>query len=505
MPPNQTAPRYSYNTGRLLRPGEAQDVFNDRTGQRIGAPTSSTYSPNEPLTATDLTSNTPLTATRIRPQSTAVGLEEFIAGLRTPGLGDETAKAGEAYYNKLVNKKGTAQLQSENYGEVNTAKQGLDEIQNQVRAKQLAVRREIESIQKDPNMSKEQAAAFAQESQRKGTSELADLSVIEQAKLSNYSTAKEIADRKIASELEVQQNEIEGLKFWYTENKEQLNKEDERVFDTMIRDRERTLNEEAATKKTLSDTKLDLLKSAASQGASNDILLSIQRSQTPEDAIAAAGQYGGDILDRQQKQATLQKTYQDIQESKIKASQAISALPGPVQTRVQGIAGQFDAEQAVKAYQTSAEAIDAVRSAGDSPTDDISRVYAFAKVMDPNSVVREGEYKTVQDYSTALVQRAGLKAKRVFDNQGFLTTEARNFMLTTLDNRLASSKKAYDNIYSEYGRRINKVTGRNDGTEYITDYSRPFSQNQGNKSFNPLGNALNGLNAQQLQQLINSL
>lgn len=143
-------------------------------------------------------------------------------------------------------------------------------------------------------------------------------------------------------------------------------------------------------------------------------------------------------------------------------------------TKVMTIANSFDGEQAVKSYQISAEAIDSIKSAGDTPTDDISRVYVFAKVMDPNSVVREGEYKTVQDYSTALLERMGLKAKRVFDNSGFLTEEARNFMLLTLENRLKSSEKAYKNIYDEYGRRINKLTGSDDGVDYLPDYSKAF-------------------------------
>lgn len=189
------------------------------------------------------------------------------------------------------------------------------------------------------------------------------------------------------------------------------------------------------------------------------------------DITNTIAKYGGSIglLDRQIKQSQLDK-------NRAEAAQALTSLPTHVQTRVQGIAGQFDAEQAVKNYQTSAEAIDAVRSAGSSPTDDQSRIYAFAKVMDPNSVVREGEYKTVQDYSQSLLERVGFKARRVFDNSGFLTNEARGFMLTTLDNRLNSSKKAFDNIYKEYGRRIDKVTGKSDGTDYITDYSQAFNQ-----------------------------
>ncbi len=151
-------------------------------------------------------------------------------------------------------------------------------------------------------------------------------------------------------------------------------------------------------------------------------------------------------------------------------------------TKVMTIANQFDGEQAIKNYQVSAEAIDAIKRAGNTPTDDISRVYAFAKVMDPNSVVREGEYDTVQKYAQAVLQAYGLKGKRIFENSGFLTQEARNFLLTTLNNRLKSSEKAFDNIYSEYGRRINKITGQTDGTDYISNYKQAF----GTKDLTPM-------------------
>lgn len=157
----------------------------------------------------------------------------------------------------------------------------------------------------------------------------------------------------------------------------------------------------------------------------------------------------------------------------------VGNLSPAVATKVQGIAGQFDGEQIVKDYNQIIQSLDAVKRAGTSPTDDIQRVYAFAKIMDPNSVVREGEYKTVQDYSTALLERTGLKAKRIFDNTGFLTEEARGFMLKTLDNRFASTEKAYNNLYNEYGRRIDKITGQADGTDYITDYSRAFETESG--------------------------
>lgn len=177
-------------------------------------------------------------------------------------------------------------------------------------------------------------------------------------------------------------------------------------------------------------------------------------------------------------------TYQNMDANR-KAKVAAAGVPGAsgysnsTLTKVQQIAGQFDNEQVVKDFNNISQQIEAVKTAGESPTDDIQRIYAFAKVMDPNSVVRDTEYKTVQDYSQALFEKVGLKTKRIFDNDGFLTKEARNLMLTTLENRAKTTEKSYKNIYDEYGRRINKISGGSDGKEFLTDYSKGYG-NTGN-------------------------
>lgn len=212
----------------------------------------------------------------------------------------------------------------------------------------------------------------------------------------------------------------------------------------------------------------------ASQLASDALKLDPNSSTFTQDLAALQAKVPISTLDQQIKEAQLNNIKSEIAKRSSDAEIARNTLPSSVQTRVQGVAGQFDGEQAVKSYQIIAETIDAVKNAGISPTDDIQRIYAVAKVFDPNSAVREGEYKTVQDYATSLLQRVGLKANRVFNNDGFLTDEARKFINTSLENRLSSSKKAYDNIYNSYGDRINKVTGKSDGKDYITDYSAAF-------------------------------
>jgi hypothetical protein len=234
----------------------------------------------------------------------------------------------------------------------------------------------------------------------------------------------------------------------------------------------------------------DVLTSVIKNNAPKEIIDAINSATTPAEAIAAAGSYLQDVPSTgivgeylyYKRQAELAGqtplSFDDYQtrdaNRRVSIAAAGSGLSNQTLTRVQSISNQFDGEQIVKDYNNVATQVSYIQNLGKTPTEDIARIYAFAKVMDPNSVVREGEYKTVQDYSTALMQRYGLNVKRVFTNSGFLTDEARNFMNTTLTKRLNTQYQTYKNVADEYARRINKITGANDGADYITNYSAGY-------------------------------
>jgi hypothetical protein len=147
-----------------------------------------------------------------------------------------------------------------------------------------------------------------------------------------------------------------------------------------------------------------------------------------------------------------------------------------IQSTIDGIVNQFDGEPIVKSYNVINEAVNMNKTLGQTPTDDMARVYNFAKVMDPNSVVRESEYATAQQYAQAVLQAYGLKINRVFTNSGFLTDEARKFLQDTLDKKLNASKLNYDNVYNEYNRKIEEArTGEISGSlaNYGAAYNSP--------------------------------
>lgn len=234
----------------------------------------------------------------------------------------------------------------------------------------------------------------------------------------------------------------------------------------------------------------DVVKELGKNGAPPEVIAQVQNSGSLGEAVANAGDYlqsgsgtvGEYIYYKRDaiahgQQPMSYNEYADMDANRKRSIVNIGGgnLSNATIGKVQQVSGQFDNEQTVKDYNTVATQVDYVNSLGKNPTDDIARVYAFAKVMDPNSAVREGEYKTVADYSQALLQRQGLKAARIFDNRGFLTDEARGFIEKTLNKRLSTQKKTYDNVANEYGRRIDKITGAGDGKEWITDYSTGYN------------------------------
>ena len=154
-------------------------------------------------------------------------------------------------------------------------------------------------------------------------------------------------------------------------------------------------------------------------------------------------------------------------------------LAPKVYDKAAAIATQFDSEAIVKNYNVINEAkqfIDSLPADTKSASDDQGLIYSFAKAMDPNSVVREGEYATVQKYSQSWLENFGFNASRVVSNGEFLTPEARANMKATITQKHDASLQNYQNVLSEYSRRIDQATGKKGvGQQMLTDYSKAFS------------------------------
>lgn len=137
------------------------------------------------------------------------------------------------------------------------------------------------------------------------------------------------------------------------------------------------------------------------------------------------------------------------------------------------ISQQFDNHPITKKYNILQDAhnfVTALDPKTSNPGDDQGLIYSFAKAMDPDSAVREGEYKTVQKYAQSWLASMGFNAERVLSGTEFLTPEARANLKKTIETKYGQLKNQHKNLAAEFGRKIDRHTGGSDGADYLTNY-----------------------------------
>lgn len=123
---------------------------------------------------------------------------------------------------------------------VDKAKKDVDEFTSRLEAEQHSNTRRIQALQKNPEGLF--AGGMEQEVNRVNSESLtkqADLAILQNNALRRYSTAAEIADRAVEAKLEPMKAKLEGLKFFYAENKADFDKKDDRAYAEMIKKEER--------------------------------------------------------------------------------------------------------------------------------------------------------------------------------------------------------------------------------------------------------------------------
>jgi hypothetical protein len=118
-------------------------------------------------------------------------------------------------------------------------------------------------------------------------------------------------------------------------------------------------------------------------------------------------------------------------------------------------AAEFRKEfQALPSYKTYAQSVSPYRSMVDAyPRDtkaaDLNLIYGLGKIMDPNSVVREGELQLAQDTGDAGTKLKALYAS-VFGGPR-LTPRQRYELLAEANSRVMAAKQAFDTDTAAYG------------------------------------------------------
>jgi hypothetical protein len=109
----------------------------------------------------------------------------------------------------------------------------------------------------------------------------------------------------------------------------------------------------------------------------------------------------------------------------------------------QSLRKEFEGMEAVKNYRAVQPIINSAKNAPDTGYGDLDLIYATGKILDPNSVVREGEL--------ALTIAAGSPLQRIIgsgrfslENGGRLTPESRKQLVQMLNGRVGALEEQYN-------------------------------------------------------------
>jgi hypothetical protein len=161
-----------------------------------------------------------------------------------------------------------------------------------------------------------------------------------------------------------------------------------------------------------------------------------------------------------------------------------------------GLRKQFEAEAPVATYRTILPMLASAYRAGPGGAGDLDIVYAVGKVMDPGSVVREGELQMANTTGSAGQQLAGYY-KQITEG-GKLTEEVRKGLLNELRVRGAAIADAYNqrrafykDLSSRHGINPEDIVGPHPGAPFQqaeADFiGRPIHNLDGSQGAAPAG------------------
>ncbi len=129
----------------------------------------------------------------------------------------------------------------------------------------------------------------------------------------------------------------------------------------------------------------------------------------------------------------------------------------------QALRKEFSSLPEVQNYAVSAQQLAQALNTGDGPQADLALTYAFAKSMDPNSVVRESEQGMVtgsQPYAQSQIEN--LRKQLGADGAGSFTHETRAQLRQQIIRSVASRRQLYDQARQRFSEnaRLNGIDPR---------------------------------------------
>jgi hypothetical protein len=182
-----------------------------------------------------------------------------------------------------------AAVQMEEEAGIPEMRTDVSEIDSLIAMKSQGLRRELQSLE-----GQNVPVSFIRGQQNKlniqATRELADLSMVRDSKLGRLQAAEQWVERKTAAETQALSTRLQYLQFVYGENKDILNKEQDKQFQMKISETESRYNAEKEKRIQINNMALQ----AAQFGADADAVSAIGNAQSFNEALSTAGKYLGE-------------------------------------------------------------------------------------------------------------------------------------------------------------------------------------------------------------------
>lgn len=246
----------------------------------------------------------------------------------------------------------------------------------------------------------------------------------------------------------------------------------------------------------------ELLVELSKNNAPNEVLDAVNNAPTLAEKVKAAGEYlqtGTGIVGeyayyKKQAQAAGQtpvdfNTYQNMDANR-KVSIARAGVAGTggggiygnldyrTANAVLAAANKFGDSPIVKKYNemiAAANMIAGVDPNTTNPAEHQAVIYNFAKALDPDSVVREGEYATVKKYSQSLISKYGGEIRQAVAGTGFLSPQAIMAIQEASKNRIAAYEPQYNSLKQNTKVKINSLAGKDVADDVLIDYEEGLS------------------------------
>lgn len=168
---------------------------------------------------------------------------------------------------------------------------------------------------------------------------------------------------------------------------------------------------------------------------------------------------------------------------------------------VEKLRDDFNALPDVKTYREAIKAYGAALKSANNPAGDLNLIYAFAKIMDPGSVVREGEQAMIAGGDT-LAGQVVARLKKEMGDDGSFRPEYRNQLRAELQTRIEQLNTSYNTQRQQFedfaaaaGVDPAQVVGKHDGLAFRDDI-RKYWEKQGarvvDQELDPHGNPYPG-------------